>query len=145
MTAQNFRFTDTLEHENVVIQYCDLCEDSPVAQIISRYRRDDMIASIKESLPDSFYKYRSWEVSMAHNGLVIAENNLVKVVLRDINGFKAALAIVVPVNSKYPYFGLHHLESYATKLFDVLATKYDFSLTVPLGTDYEEDYVATTA
>jgi hypothetical protein len=144
MTAQNFRFTDTLDTDSVVAQYCDPCDYPILAQILSRYRWDDLVASIKESLPDSFCKFRSWEMPLGHNGLIIAENDLVKVVLRNIDGCKAALAIVVPDNSKYPYFGLHHLESYATKLFDTLATNYDYSLTRP-GALSDDNYVVAVA
>ncbi len=144
MSVSTFQFSEALESASVFIDYCDSFEDSEVADLLSRYRWDDLIANINENLPASFITFRRGVAAMEHNGMVIAQNNLVKVVLSDIDGRKGALALVVPDNSQYPYFGLHHLESYANKPFDALATHYDYSLTRH-GVLSDEDYIVTAA
>jgi hypothetical protein len=116
----NYTFTGSLIAHKAIIDYCQKFRDESLAQTFSSHCWNGLCANIRDALPDSFLKFGMGEVAMEHGGLVLAQNNLVKIVVRQIDGCKAYLGVVVAEDCRFPQFAIHHMDGYYRNLYEAL-------------------------
>ncbi|MBD3612945.1 MAG: hypothetical protein HUJ13_11165 [Hydrogenovibrio crunogenus] len=122
MGAGNFFFSrNVCDSEEVYVEYAAFDEEH--YNDGTEFEWSDMIDNIQSILPQSFCSCKP--TFWAGEGVIIAYNNLVKIVIRDNDGFDATLGIVVEDGSDFENLAKRHLANYANVIFDQLSEMYE--------------------
>lgn len=114
------RLVDTLRSFSMEVEYCSRFHSDDTKTIHSRYCWDELCADIRDTMPESFVTFRRGEAELAHGGMVIAKNNLIKIVIQEMDDCKAQLSAVVAFDCLYPQLASTHLDNYFGSLYKSL-------------------------
>ena len=123
MGAGNFFFSRNVEaSREVYVEYAELNEETFDAGTEIEWM--DLIEVIQGFLPESFIKPEK-PIFWKGEGVMIAYNNLVSVLIRDNDGLDATVGIVIEDDADYANLAYHHLDQYANQLFGYLGQQYE--------------------
>ncbi|GAB6071605.1 hypothetical protein JCM30760_27030 [Thiomicrorhabdus hydrogeniphila] len=125
----NFIFTDSAEQSIMMVDYENNCHDDLIRRSLSILRKMEAIEAVQSVVPsDYFITDFSLGMAFGHNGIILAENGSIRIVLREINDTRMALGVVIPSHLKVS----NSLENDLNNLFSVILneiTKSGFTVT----------------
>jgi hypothetical protein len=140
MGAGNFFFSKNIKESRMV--YVDYCE-SYDNQFESELQWEELKQEIVNLIPNSFNIHcESDSYRWTGEGELVAYNNLVNILIKDLDGCRAAVAVVIEDDSEYANLAYHHIDNYADKLFDKLSEYYNLRVRACAWTS--SAYIPTT-